>query len=85
MKIEEMYNTKNGVKKLHEEIGIKGNIDMYDGLVMSLFEKKLDFNTKFFRILYWMYKYELVTLLEKVLLIQVIDEKWWTCFSLSFL
>ena len=48
-----MYNTKkNGVNKLHEEIGIKGNIDMYDGLVMSLFEKKikkkLDFNTKTF-------------------------------------
>ena len=40
MKIEEMYNTKKWCKKTTRGNWDKRNIDMYDGLVMSLFEKK---------------------------------------------
>jgi Holliday junction resolvasome RuvABC endonuclease subunit len=40
MKIEEMYNTKKWCKKTKTGLWDKRNIDMYDGLVMSLFEKK---------------------------------------------
>ena len=39
-KIEEMYNTKKWCKKTKTGLWDKRNIDMYDGLVMSLFEKK---------------------------------------------
>ena len=40
MKIEEMYNTKKWCKKTKTGLWDKRNIDMYDGLVMSLFEEK---------------------------------------------
>jgi RNase H-fold protein (predicted Holliday junction resolvase) len=40
MKIEEMYDTSNWCKKTTRGNWDKRNIDMYDGLVMSLFEKK---------------------------------------------
>ena len=40
MKIEEMYNTKKWCKHTSRGNWDKRNIDMYDGLVMSLFEKK---------------------------------------------
>ena len=40
MKIEEMYDTKKWCKHTARENWDKRNIDMYDGLVMSLFEKK---------------------------------------------
>ena len=40
MKIEEMYDTKKWCKKTTRGNWDKRNIDMYDGLVMSLFEKK---------------------------------------------
>ena len=40
MKIEEMYNTKKWCKTTSRGNWDKRNIDMYDGLVMSLFEKK---------------------------------------------
>ena len=40
MKIEEMYNTKKWCKKTTRGNWDKRNIDMYDGLVMSLFENK---------------------------------------------
>ena len=40
MKIEEMYNTKKWCKKTTRGNWDKRNIDMYDGLVMSLYEKK---------------------------------------------
>ena len=40
MKVEEMYNTKKWCKKTTRGNWDKRNIDMYDGLVMSLFEKK---------------------------------------------
>ena len=40
MKIEEMYNTKKWCKHTTRGNWDKRNIDMYDGLVMSLFEKK---------------------------------------------
>jgi len=40
MKIEEMYDTKKWCKKTIRGNWDKRNIDMYDGLVMSLFEKK---------------------------------------------
>ena len=40
MKIEEMYNTKKWCKQTTRGNWDKRNIDMYDGLVMSLFEKK---------------------------------------------
>ena len=40
MKIEEMYNTKKWCKETARGNWDKRNIDMYDGLVMSLFEKK---------------------------------------------
>ena len=40
MKIEEMYNTKKWCKKTTRGNWDKRNIDMYDGLVMALFEKK---------------------------------------------
>ena len=40
MKIEEMYDTKKWCKKTSRGNWDKRNIDMYDGLVMSLFEKK---------------------------------------------
>ena len=40
MKIEEMYNTKKWCKETTRGNWDKRNIDMYDGLVMSLFEKK---------------------------------------------
>ena len=42
MKIEEMYDTKKWCKTTSRGNWDKRNIDMYDGLVMSLFEKKLD-------------------------------------------
>ena len=38
--IEQMYNTKKWCKKTKTGLWDKRNIDMYDGLVMSLFEKK---------------------------------------------
>ena len=38
--IEKMYNTKKWCKKTKTGLWDKRNIDMYDGLVMSLFEKK---------------------------------------------
>ena len=40
MKIEEMYDTSKWCKKTTRGNWDKRNIDMYDGLVMSLFEKK---------------------------------------------
>jgi len=40
MKVEEMYNTKKWCKETTRGNWDKRNIDMYDGLVMSLFEKK---------------------------------------------
>ena len=40
MKIEEMYDTKKWCKKTTRGNWDKRNIDMYDGLVMSLFEHK---------------------------------------------
>ena len=40
MKIEEMYNTKKWCKHTTRGNWDKRNIDMYDGLVMSLYEKK---------------------------------------------
>jgi len=40
MKIEEMYDTKKWCKTTARGNWDKRNIDMYDGLVMSLFEKK---------------------------------------------
>ena len=40
MKIEEMYDTKKWCKNTKTGLWDKRNIDMYDGLVMSLFEKK---------------------------------------------
>ena len=40
MKIEEMYNTKKWCKETTRGNWDKRNIDMYDGLVMALFEKK---------------------------------------------
>ena len=40
MKIEEMYNTSKWCKETKTGLWDKRNIDMYDGLVMSLFEKK---------------------------------------------
>ena len=40
MKIEEMYDTKKWCKHTTRGNWDKRNIDMYDGLVMSLFEKK---------------------------------------------
>jgi len=40
MKVEEMYNTKKWCKHTSRGNWDKRNIDMYDGLVMSLFEKK---------------------------------------------
>ena len=40
MKIEEMYNTKKWCKETTRGNWDKRNIDMYDGLVMSLYEKK---------------------------------------------
>jgi len=40
MKIEEMYDTKKWCKETSRGNWDKRNIDMYDGLVMSLFEKK---------------------------------------------
>ena len=40
MKIEEMYNTSKWCKTTKTGLWDKRNIDMYDGLVMSLFEKK---------------------------------------------
>ena len=40
MKIEEMYDTKKWCKETTRGNWDKRNIDMYDGLVMSLFEKK---------------------------------------------
>ncbi len=40
MKIEEMYNTKKWCKTTTRGNWDKRNIDMYDGLVMSLFEEK---------------------------------------------
>jgi Holliday junction resolvasome RuvABC endonuclease subunit len=39
-KIEEMYNTSKWCKETKTGLWDKRNIDMYDGLVMSLFEKK---------------------------------------------
>ena len=42
MKIEEMYDTSKWCKETTRGNWDKRNIDMYDGLVMSLFEKKLD-------------------------------------------
>ena len=38
--IEKMYNTNKWCKKTTRGNWDKRNIDMYDGLVMSLFEKK---------------------------------------------
>ena len=38
--IEKMYNTKKWCKKTKTGLWDKRNIDMYDGLVMALFEKK---------------------------------------------
>ena len=40
MKIEEMYDTKKWCKHTARENWDKRNIDMYDGLVMSLYEEK---------------------------------------------
>ena len=40
MKVEEMYDTKKWCKTTARGNWDKRNIDMYDGLVMSLFEKK---------------------------------------------
>ena len=40
MKIEEMYDTSKWCKTTARKNWDKRNIDMYDGLVMSLFEKK---------------------------------------------
>ena len=40
LKIEEMYNTKKWCKETARGNWDKRNIDMYDGLVMSLFENK---------------------------------------------
>ena len=40
MKIEEMYNTSKWCKKTKTGLWDKRNIDMYDGLVMSLYENK---------------------------------------------
>ena len=40
MKIEEMYDTSKWCKETSRGNWDKRNIDMYDGLVMSLFEKK---------------------------------------------
>jgi len=40
MKIEEMYDTSKWCKTTKTGLWDKRNIDMYDGLVMSLFEKK---------------------------------------------
>ena len=40
MKIEEMYNTKKWCKETKTGLWDKRNIDMYDGLVMSLYCKK---------------------------------------------
>ena len=40
MKIEEMYDTKKWCKKTTRGNWDKRNIDMYDGLVMSLYENK---------------------------------------------
>ena len=40
MKIEEMYDTKKWCKTTSRGNWDKRNIDMYDGLVMSLYEKK---------------------------------------------
>ena len=40
MKIEEMYNTKKWCKETARGNWDKRNIDMYDGLVMSLYENK---------------------------------------------
>ena len=40
MKIEEMYDTKKWCKETTRGNWDKRNIDMYDGLVMSLYEKK---------------------------------------------
>jgi len=40
MKIEEMYNTKKWCKETARGNWDKRNIDMYDGLVMALFENK---------------------------------------------
>ena len=40
MKVEEMYNTKKWCKHTSRGNWDKRNIDMYDGLVMSLFEEK---------------------------------------------
>tara|TARA_Y100000592_G_scaffold56969_1_gene89286 strand:- start:21 stop:533 length:513 start_codon:yes stop_codon:yes gene_type:complete len=40
MKVEEMYDTSPWCKKTKRGNWDKRNIDMYDGLVMSLFEKK---------------------------------------------
>ena len=40
MKIEEMYNTKKWCKETARGNWDKRNIDMYDGLVMSLYEEK---------------------------------------------
>ena len=40
MKIEEMYDTKKWCKKTTRGNWDKRNIDMYDGLVMSLYNKK---------------------------------------------
>ena len=40
MKIEEMYNTSKWCKETTRGNWDKRNIDMYDGLVMSLYEKK---------------------------------------------
>ena len=40
IKIEEMYNTKKWCKETARGNWDKRNIDMYDGLVMSLFEEK---------------------------------------------
>ena len=38
--VEKMYNTKKWCKKTKTGLWDKRNIDMYDGLVMALFEKK---------------------------------------------
>ena len=40
IKIEEMYNTKKWCKETTRGNWDKRNVDMYDGLVMSLFKKK---------------------------------------------
>ena len=41
MKIEEMYDTSKWCKKTKTGLWDKRNIDMYDGLVMSLFKNKI--------------------------------------------